>query len=447
MNSYMTAAAVFEELRFVWELLAAELIFLFPFARARKHVAGKIGISAAVLGICSQFYFFVLAFSGKVPAVLQRWVIVAWYLLLVLMSLVFIRYCFVLTLTDAVYIVITGYAVQHVVYVIVHEVLAKGIWTGVTAHLWLYILISVGVCTLWYGLIYFSFHQTLGQCGGKISDDQAKGLLRQMFALIVLLVSTFTCQHLFESSPELRYYGTLIDFLICTLILANQYSMCRLSLETRENVFMAQMQRESAKFYSFSKELIETVNRKSHDMKHVLNALERADGHEKQAFIEETRKEIDAYRQTVITSNETLNTILAGKVMYCDTKGIRMECSVGDVPENLMETRDMYVLLGNAVDNAIEAVMKVSDRAKRVIHLSVGCQGAFISIQINNYYEGTLKMINGLPATSKHKKYYHGFGLKSIRTTALKYGGDMSIDTENSIFTLQIMIPLAQKNQ
>ncbi len=443
MTDTVTAVSVFEELRFVWELFAAELILLFPFAKAKNRVGWRITVSVLILGICAQFYFIIWQNRGGLPLVLYYSTILTWYLFLVLLSLLLARSCFSLSFSDAVYIVTAGYSAQHIVYVTVHEVLAKGIMTELTGHLWMYIILSVFVCALWYFIVYLCFNKNLTLCGGRISEDTWKGMMRQLFSLVILMVSTFTCQHIFEQSAEMRYYAALLDFLLCTLILANQFSLCRVSLETKEKAILTQMWNDSAHFYSISKELIETVNRKSHDMKHILNALEHAEGEERQHFIDDTRKDIEAYQQVVRTDYEDLNTILAEKSLYCENKGIRLNCNVSDVPEGIISALDLYILLGNAVDNAIECVGGLADQKKKVITLNAGCAGAFISIQINNYYEGELKMQDGFPVTSKSRKYYHGFGLKSIRSIAVKYGGDISIDTENGIFSLQIMIPIA----
>ncbi len=439
--SALTPVGVFEELRFVWELYAAELILLFPFAKAKTGLAGRITVCAAVLGVCAQFYFIVLGLAGYVPGVLQKWVVVSWYLLLVLLSLLLSKYCFFVTFSDAAYIVISGYTAQHMIYVIAHEVLAKGVWKDLSRWLFLYIGVSVLVCCILYFVIYLVFSRALALCEGTIVRNSAKGKATEFFVLVVLMVSTFTCQHIFESSDKLRYYAALVDCLLCILILSNQYNICKVYLDAKEKAVLEQMQSDSARFYTISKELIETVNRKSHDMKHILNALERADGAEKQQFIDETRRDIEAYRRMVQTDYEELNTVLAERTVYCENRGIRLDCVAGDVPDGFMRAQDLYVLLGNAVDNAVESVMKLADERKRVITVNVGRSGAFVSIQVCNYYEGNLQIRDGLPLTSKKGKYSHGFGLKSVRLIAENYGGDISIDTEDGIFTLQIMIP------
>lgn len=441
MNNMITATAVFEELRFVWELLAAELIFLFPFAKVKEKNSLRVIVSAVVLGVCAQFYFFILQRDTGMPSFVYNAVVVVWYLFLVLVSLILVRYCFLLTFTDTVYMVTAGYSAQHIVYVVVHEILAKEIFPELSVHLGVYILLSLLVSALWYFILYLLFEKHLSLCSGRISDDNWKGVLRQLGILLMLMISTFTCQHIFEGALELRYYAALLDCMLCALILLNLYNMCRVSLETKEKVVLAQMKADSARFYSISKELIETVNRKSHDMKHALNALEHADTKEQKSYINETRKEIDAYQQMVHTDYEELNTILAEKSIYCESQKITLNCVISDIPDNVVSALDLYILLGNAIDNAVESVTRLFDDKKRVITVNAGRIGSFISIQINNYYEGELKMKDGYPITTKKGRYYHGFGLKSIRSIAHKYGGDISIDTENGIFSLQIMIP------
>ncbi|MDE6841335.1 MAG: ATP-binding protein [Oscillospiraceae bacterium] len=59
-----------------------------------------------------------------------------------------------------------------------------------------------------------------------------------------------------------------------------------------------------------------------------------------------------------------------------------------------------------------------------------------------NYFEGDLDLRDGLPATTKEQNGYHGFGLKSIRATAEKYKGQMSVHMERKLFILRVSIPL-----
>ena len=99
-------------------------------------------------------------------------------------------------------------------------------------------------------------------------------------------------------------------------------------------------------------------------------------------------------------------------------------------------------MFGNALDNAIESVMKEADVSKRVIQAAGYREKDFALIRIRNYCENPPALVDGLPKTSKEDQNYHGFGLLSIRSTAQKYGGDISVETGVHYFSLQILLPL-----
>ena len=107
-----------------------------------------------------------------------------------------------------------------------------------------------------------------------------------------------------------------------------------------------------------------------------------------------------------------------------------------------MDVRDICNIFGNALDNAIEYVKKVSDVEKRLIHVVVSKKQGFLLICFENYFEGNLLYEEGLPKTTKKDKRFHGYGLKSIKMIAKKYDGQVSIDTDNNWFELAIILPL-----
>lgn len=107
-----------------------------------------------------------------------------------------------------------------------------------------------------------------------------------------------------------------------------------------------------------------------------------------------------------------------------------------------MSPFDISALFGNALDNAMESVVKIEDPEQRLIHLQVSRQKNFVHISVENRYAGQLRFIHGLPVTSKKDHRYHGFGVRSIRQTAAKYGGSTTISSEEGWFRLNILIPL-----
>ena len=70
-----------------------------------------------------------------------------------------------------------------------------------------------------------------------------------------------------------------------------------------------------------------------------------------------------------------------------------------------------------------------------------------VSAHFENYYAGELDFDDGLPLTTKSDKRYHGFGMKSIKMLAEKYGGYVSVKAEDGVFNLNILLPISSKRE
>ena len=113
-----------------------------------------------------------------------------------------------------------------------------------------------------------------------------------------------------------------------------------------------------------------------------------------------------------------------------------------EIPYKLnISDADLYVILGNALENALEASEKVPREEGRLIELSLVYKNGDLRIGIRNRYaEEPRKDSKGTFLSSKNNSEYPGIGLYSIRETVKKYHGFMDIHTENKIFSLVIVI-------
>ena len=102
-------------------------------------------------------------------------------------------------------------------------------------------------------------------------------------------------------------------------------------------------------------------------------------------------------------------------------------------------------IFGNALDNAIECEVKIPEKEKRLIHVTVSKQKQFLILRFENYCEETLQYQEGTPVTTKKEKEFHGYGLKSIQYTVNKYEGAVSVNLEDNWFELKVLIPIMQK--
>lgn len=161
--------------------------------------------------------------------------------------------------------------------------------------------------------------------------------------------------------------------------------------------------------------------------------------------VDQIEKAIEIYDTSMKTGNEVLDTLLTERTLYCDAHDINLTCVADGHQMAFMDSTDIYSILGNALDNAIEHVEHIEDKDKRLLAIMIWSRANLLLIQVENYCEQIPEMRDGLPVTTKPNADYHGFGLKSIRYTAEKYGGAMSVQLENNLFIMRVTIPIRQE--
>lgn len=108
---------------------------------------------------------------------------------------------------------------------------------------------------------------------------------------------------------------------------------------------------------------------------------------------------------------------------------------------------DIAVILGNALDNTIEACE--TSRGEPMIELSAGKRGNMLLLEVRNSFTGTLRQsaASGFPLTSKKEAAEHGIGFPNMRTTAEKYHGAVDWRAENGQFILTVMMQNTKPGQ
>lgn len=137
-----------------------------------------------------------------------------------------------------------------------------------------------------------------------------------------------------------------------------------------------------------------------------------------------------------------LDTLLTAKSLYCQQHEINLTCVANGHLLDFMPTADICTIVGTALDNATESVEAIPDTEKRLIRTAVYAQNGFIMLRFENYCETGPE----LPAEGGSRAGAHGgYGIKSIRATAQKYGGTVTVHFENNWFTLRVLLPETQK--
>ena len=144
-------------------------------------------------------------------------------------------------------------------------------------------------------------------------------------------------------------------------------------------------------------------------------------------------------QEYVNSGNNTIDSIINFKLNSSKNLNISVSTDIL-IPENLsLPTFDVAVILGNLLDNAIEAVANIDDRW---IDIKLRYTKGRLIIEINNSYNGKLKKVGSNFVSCKSDKENHGFGLKSIQAALKNYDGAMQISHDSKKFTVKALLYL-----
>lgn len=382
----MTPVLAFEELRLPLELFAAMLVFLAPFAEKKPH-----WILRCILGIFFSCAFSLLYFPIFVSKDTPRfpYLIGLWYPFIALLPVIFAKLSCFIGWCDALFLDIAAFAAQNLVYAILNQYTARHLIPALREHLALYLLASLVFCAAVYRIVLRIFARQLAGSGGTLLPDSPHNIAFYGFIFLLMLFTLFHFQNLFENFSDIwGPAACLSEIPFCSFILAIEYALLEGANTAKEKAQLEKFLHDTEKYYALSRETIEIINRKCHDMKHQLRGLSTASDEERQAYIEETQRNIIFYQKMMLCENDVINTILAEKGLLCEEKKIELSCSIDHVKLDFIKVSDLYALLGNAVDNAMEYVGQFADPAMRVINFRISARQHFISIQVNNPYVG-----------------------------------------------------------
>ena len=143
-----------------------------------------------------------------------------------------------------------------------------------------------------------------------------------------------------------------------------------------------------------------------------------------------------------ITGIDAVDSLIFTKQQQMEALGIRFEHSVYISPGCSVDPLDMCILLGNLLDNAIEANEHIAPES-RYISLSITQQEQWLSITIRNAASRVVSLDGKTIRTTKAQKELHGFGLSSVREIASKYQGDCTFRSTDQDFTSYLILQVA----
>ena len=413
-------------------LVACELLFCIPMLDLRVSRPKAVAMTVAYLVVFNSRNINNLLSASNAQG--TSWIISTNTIVIFLVSVVLIHLVFSCSKRLALFYGAAGYATENLIFYV----------RNVSTYFPGFPLEGVGLQAFRLvgslAIAYFIYTQLVRRYPRGHEPNVTSGF---MLAFVVLTLVVTNVLNTWIRVDGIQGPEVAILAILCNvMLLMIEFDVFRHSSMEQERAIMEQLMVERERQQRLSKENVDLINVKCHDLKHQIAALrDMPAGTERDRTIDELEQAVLIYDSAVRTGNEALDTVLTEKGLICEGRGIEFTCIADGSALSHVGAVDLYTLFGNALDNAIEATEQVADPDNRLVGLRVERRGPFVRITVENTCARTAELVDGLPATTKDDPNYHGFGLKSIRMIVERLGGNMTIEQGEGVFALHILLP------
>lgn len=211
-----------------------------------------------------------------------------------------------------------------------------------------------------------------------------------------------------------------------------------------EKAILNQEKKYYAKQFELMKSSINITRSLRHDLSNHIGAIESLlkKGYDKKAleYILQLRSTCYSNKEFAHSDNIVIDSILNYKLHEAESSGTDISLNL-KVPSDLeLVSIDMVVILGNLLDNAIEATKKLENNKK--ILVSINYKKGILFIHVENSFDGNVSLDGGYIISSKKDKKNHGLGLQNILRILERYNGSMEYRYTDNNFIVDVIIYL-----
>ena len=264
-------------------------------------------------------------------------------------------------------------------------------------------------------------------------------VILEVFTVTILEITLFSSEGI---GNNIKLYSVLCLVLICILIIYLYHSLSTIIMERTQN----QLIKQERNFYHNQAEMLqensEQIRKFHHDYQNKMlvlqGLLEKDDLEMAKKYLVEVTKKLEYVKAYSRTGNVILDSVINYKLSKAEEQGIDVTAEI-KLPDKIkMEDDDMVVIMGNLLDNAIEATGKLAENRK--IELNLAEIKGMLCIKVRNTFDGKVKVSRGKLRTRKEDSGNHGIGLDSVESIVKKYQGEMDVSYKDEFFTTALYL-------
>lgn len=190
-------------------------------------------------------------------------------------------------------------------------------------------------------------------------------------------------------------------------------------------------------------EIHENTRRLKHDMRNhimvIASYLNNNEIEEAKDYLSVVLDKLNKVYSYISTGNSVMNYVINLKLENAQKENINFKVEIENLEFKRMGSVDFSALLGNILDNAIEASRKEENPFIEVI---IKRKRNYDTILVKNHISNSVLKSNTSLETSKNDSNNHGIGMKQIKEITEKYDGILDIYEEHEMFCVNVMIPM-----
>lgn len=243
------------------------------------------------------------------------------------------------------------------------------------------------------------------------------------------------------------YYNQLFSHIAICILTALSMWAAGFYVFGMDKIYKEQQKKEQYRsqiaFYKMLEEQYDQMESLRHDMKnHIIGLqglLEHREWEKMKNYLNRMLEAGNMENGEEVTGNKAVDALLYRKRKQAERKNILWKCDMYIPPICRLDEFDLCVILGNILDNAVEACERLEDGRQRMITLHGGIVKKCFLLEVKN--STAMKKLDETGHSQKDKPGEHGIGMGNIRETVRKYNGAVHMELENHMFIISVLLP------
>lgn len=238
-------------------------------------------------------------------------------------------------------------------------------------------------------------------------------------------------------------------FISTTLVLLINFAtfylydkISRILLDKRDKILMQQQNKYYEKQLKLMKTSLKATKTIKHDLKnHMASLYTLVETDKKEELLEYLSGVIEVFNSKegiANTGNVVIDSIINFKLQQAEKEEIAVNVDLNIPKELKIPSFDITVILGNLLDNALNAVKKLEEN--RYINIKIKYTKGRLILKMENSFNGIIIKKEGIIDTLNYDKNNHGLGLESVKTVLEKYNGTIKFKYDSNKFLTALLM-------